>query len=140
MELDKALHIAVVQGWDDLMKKKGLSVARVEYTCQPGALLEHFGVWAAKAWGDYDLACDYWMHKSSSHPAGASFWNSFCSTELATSLDFIMKNQDQFTRRAEGGSVGLVLIDPPTESERTEGIAWMEKIHATLPKPFGAAA
>ncbi len=140
MELDKAFHLAAVQGWDDLMRKKGLLSARAEYSSNPGILLEHLGVWAVKAWGDYDLACDYWTHKSPAHPAGVSFWNGFYSEELAVSLDFIMKNQDQFTRRAEDGSVGLVLINPPTEDEKVESGIWLNKRHDTLPKSIGAAA
>jgi hypothetical protein len=140
MELDKAFHLAVVQGWDDLTKKKGILSARVEYISKPGTPLEHLGVWTTKAWGDCDLVCDYWMQKSSAHPVGVSFWNGFYSSELASSLDFIMKNQDQFTRSASGCSAGLVLIKPPTEDEKAEGGVWMKELHVTLPLAFGAVA
>jgi len=47
---------------------------------------------------------------------------------LADSLGFIMNNQDQFTRPADAGRNGLVLIDPPAADERQEAATWMNQI------------
>jgi hypothetical protein len=140
MELNKAFQLAVVQGWDDLIKKKGVQSARVEFISKPGTPVDHLGVWASKAWGDCDLVCDYWTQKSSGHSAGASFWNGFSSKELAGALDFIMKHQGQFERSASGCSEGLVLIDPPTSDERIEATDWIKKLRGLSPKSFGIAA
>ena len=53
-------------------------------------------------------------------------------------LDFIMKNQDQFTHPPDAFRDGLVLIAPPTRDERTEAANWMRVFHGTAAN-FGGA-
>jgi hypothetical protein len=50
---------------------------------------------------------------------------------LADTLGFIMENQDQFTRPADGGRNGLVLIDPPGADERQEAATWMNQVRGS---------
>ena len=127
MELDKALQLAVIAAWDDLMKASQPSSARVEYQGKPGTSLDNVSVWSAKAWGYHDLVCDYWTSASSAHSSGVSFKNGHGSDKLTDTLGFIMKNQHQFTRPADAGRNGLVLIDPPGADERQEAVTWMNQ-------------
>ena len=124
MELDKALQFAVTVAWDDLMKASEPGSIRVEYQGKSGISLDRVSVWSAKAWGYHDLVCDYWT-SASAHSSGVSFKNGHGSDKLTDTLDFIMKNQGQFTRPADTGRNGLVLIDPPGADERQEAATWM---------------
>ena len=128
MELDKALQFAVILGWEDLTKSNEARSVRVEYQGKPGTALDSVSVWSSKAWGYHDLVCDYWMSSSPAHPSGVCFKNGNGSDRLADSLGFIMNNQDQFTRPADAGRNGLVLIDPPAADERQEAATWMNQI------------
>jgi len=46
MELEKALGLAVILGWDDLKKVSDACSVRVEYQCEPGTSLYHVNVWS----------------------------------------------------------------------------------------------
>jgi hypothetical protein len=133
MELDKALACAVILAWEDLVKVTNLSSARVEYQCEPGASLDYLSVWSVRAGGEQDLVCDYWTWTSAAHPTGVRFRNSFHSDHLGQALDFILVNQDQFTRPADACRDGLALIYPPTEDDRTEAATWMSGAHGAAP-------
>ena len=130
MEFDKALHFAVILAWEDLMKVSKPCSARVEYRSEPGIALDHLSVWSVKARGYQDLVCDYHTSASVVHPSGAHFTNEHHSDRLAQTLDFIMKNQGQFTRPADASRNGLVVISPPAEDDRTEAATWMRGIVA----------
>lgn len=131
MELDKALQFAMTLAWDDLLKASQPRSVRVEYHGKPGIFLDSVSVWSAKAWGYHDLLCDYWTSAPSSHPSGVCFENGRGSVKLAETLGFIMKNQDQFTRPADAGRNGLVLIDPPAVDEPKEAATWMNQVRGT---------
>lgn len=131
MELDRALHSAVILAWDDLMKANVTCPVRVEYQGKPGLSLESVSVWLAKAWGYHDLLCDYWTSASSSHPSGICFKDRYSSDKLTEALDLIMKHQDQFTRPVDSGCSGLVLIDPPTADETREAANWMNEVRGS---------
>ena len=130
MELDKVLEFAVILAWEDLVKAAAPRLIRVEYRCEPGTPLDHLCVWSVRAGGEQDLVCDYWTLTSPAHAGGARFRNGHYSDQLAQVLDFIMKNQDQFTRPADACRDGLILIDPPTERERTEAGAWKRDLQS----------
>jgi len=127
MELDKALQFAAILAWEDLTKADEAGSVRVEYQGKPGTDLDNVSVWSAKGWGYHDRLCDYWTSSSPAHPSGVCFKNGHNSDKLADSLGFIMKNQDQFTRPADAGSNGLVVIDPPTVDERQQAATWMHQ-------------
>lgn len=94
--------------------------------------MEYLSVWSVKAKGYQDKVCDYWTSTSPAHLNGASFRNGNQSDKLAQSLDFIMKNQDQFTRRPpDACRDGLVLIYPPAADDRAEAATWMRGLHST---------
>ena len=139
MRLDKALEFAVILAWEDLKKRAAPRSVRVEYRCDPGTALEYLSVWSVRAAGEQYLVCDYWTWTSPAHPDGIRFRNGHCSDQLAQSLDFIMKNQEQFTRLAVARGDGLVFIDPPTEDELIEAARWMGEVRAAAASFSGAA-
>jgi hypothetical protein len=139
MKLDKAFEFAVILAWEDLMKVATPSLVRVEYRCEPGTSLDSVSVWSVNALARQDLVCDYWTWASAAHPVGVRFRNGHYSDRLALTLDFIMKNQAQFTCRADACRDGLVLIYPPTEDELTEASRWMGEVQGTATN-FGGAA
>jgi hypothetical protein len=115
MELDKAFQLAVTLGWNDLMKPTEPLSVRVEYLCERGRSLDYLSIWSLGAGGRQDLVCEYWTWTSSSHPCGVRFGSTRFSDKLAQTLDFIMKNQGQFTRPADACRYGLVQIYPPAQ-------------------------
>jgi hypothetical protein len=139
MELDKAFKYAVILAWEDLAKVARPCSARVEYLCEPGTALDYLSVWSVRAEGEQDLVCDYWTWTSSAHPSGVRFRNGHRSDELTQILDLIMKNQDRFTRPADAGRHGLILIYPPAEDARAEAAAWMREVQGALAN-IGVAA
>ena len=139
MELDTAFQRAVILAWEDLMKASQPCSARVEYQGEPGTPLDYLSVWSVGARGYQDLVCDYWTWASTAHPRGVRFRNGHSSEQLAETLDFILQNQDQFTRRADACRDGLVLIYPPAGEERTEAASWMREVQGATTNLAGAA-
>ncbi len=133
MELDKALEFAVIPAWEDLMKVTNPCSARVEYRCAPGTAVDYLSIWSVNAEGEQNMVCDYWTWTSSAHPRGICFNNKFHSYQLGLALDFILMNQDQFTRPADACPEGLALVHPPTGDERTEAATWMSGVHGVAP-------
>jgi hypothetical protein len=131
MELDKALGFAVILGWDDLKKVIDPSSARVEYQSAPRKAVDYLSIWSVDAEGHQNMVCNYWTWTASSHPKGICFNGKFQSHQLSLALDFILMNQDQFTRPADACPEGLALIDPPTGDESAEAAAWMSGVHGT---------
>jgi hypothetical protein len=130
LELDNAFRHAVTLAWEDLMKPTEPRSIRVEYLCEPGTALDHLSVWSARTGGYQDLVCDFWISGSLTHPSGACFGNRYYSDVLAQSLLFVMKNQNEFTRPADAGRHGLVLIYPPDADDRIEAATWMKGVQA----------
>src|ERR1700751_4349322 len=135
LELDKAFQYAVTLAWEDLMTPLKPRAIRVEYLCEPGSPLDHLSVWSVRAGGYQDLVCDFWTSASLAHPNGAGFGNRESSDKLAGALDFIRRNQGQFTRPADAGRHGLVLIHPPDADDRREATAWMKEVQAPQGEP-----
>ena len=127
LELDKAFQYAVTLAWEDLKTPIEPRAIRVEYLSEPGSPLDHLSVWSVRAGGYQDLVCDFWSSTSLAHPSGACFGNRHSSDKLAAGLDFIMKNQDRFTRPADAGRHGLVLLYPPDANDRAEASTWMKR-------------
>ena len=128
LELDNDFRYAVTLAWKDLMNPTEPRSIRVEYLCEPGTALDHLSVWSVRAGGYQDLVCDFRASASLAHPSGACFGNRQSSDKLAAALDFIMENQGQFTRAADAGRHGLVLIYPPDANDRAEATAWMKAV------------
>lgn len=124
MELDRALELAVIPAWQDLSKLAAPSAVRIEYECEPGASLNHLSIWLIKPKGYLDLVYEHWAKASGTCRAGARFAHGHDSDRLARALNFILKNQDQFTKAADR-SKGRILLHPPTVDEHIEAVAWM---------------
>jgi hypothetical protein len=139
MKLDKAFEFAVILAWEDLKKVAPPCSVRVEYRCGPGTSLDYLSVWSVRAAGEQYLVCDYRSSTSSARPGGVRFRNGHHSDELAQTLDFIMKNQDQFTSPADACRDGLALIYPPTGDECTEAARWMRGFHSAATNVSRAA-
>lgn len=131
MELDKAFQFAAILAWEDMIKPSQPRSVRVEYQGKLGVSLNNVSVWSSEVWGYHDQVCDYWTLSSSTHPSGVCFKNGHGSDKLADTLSFIMKNQDQFTRAADAGCSGLVLIDPPGAAECREAATWMNQVRGS---------
>jgi hypothetical protein len=66
--------------------------------------------------------------KKVSDPCSARVeYRSAVGTALA--LDFILMNQDPFTRPTDACPEGLALVYPPSGDERTEAATWMSGVH-----------
>jgi len=138
MELDEAFEFAVVLAWEDLAKVSKPRAVRIEYLCEPGTAVDYLSVWSVRAGGEQDLVCDYRTRTSSAYPSGVRFRNGHCSDQLAQSLDLIMNNQDRFTRPADAGRYGLILIYPPAEVARARAAAWMREVQGDAGNVGGA--
>ena len=130
LEIDKALRYAVTLAWQDFMKPIEPRSMRVEYACEPGIPLDYLSVWSARGRGYRDLVCDFWTSASLAHPTGASFEGRYSSDVLAQALLFVMGHQSQFTRAADAGPNGLVLIHPPDADDHREAASWMKSVQA----------
>ena len=125
MKLDKALGFAVILAWDDLKKATDLSSARVEFQSAVGTAVDYLSVWSVDAEGHQSMLCDYWTWTSPAHTSGISFKRTLNSPRLVLALDFILMNQNQFTRPADACPEGLALVYPPTADEINEATIWM---------------
>jgi hypothetical protein len=130
LELDKAFRYAVTLAWGDLVTPIEPRAIRVEYLCEPGSPLDHLSVWSVRSGGYQDLVCDFRASASLAHSSGVCFGKRHSSNTLAETVEFIMKNQGQFTRPADAGRHGLVLIHAPDTDERREAAAWIKAARA----------
>jgi hypothetical protein len=135
IELDRALELAVLSSWHDLVKPGEAPTVRVEYKDVSDVPLECLEVWTGKGRGYGTLVCRY----SVAPPVSASgrvevptilFANSYHSKMLADGLDFIMRNQEHFTRPSHGSLYGLVEIKGPSEEDLTDATAWSQAFRA----------
>jgi hypothetical protein len=112
----------------------------VEYRSAVGTAVDYLSIWSVDAEGKQNMVCDYWTWTSSAHPSGIRFNNKFQSQPLGLALDFILMNQDQFTRPAGACPEGLALIYPPTGDELTEASTWMGGVHGAATNVSRAGA
>jgi hypothetical protein len=125
--IDKAFQYAVTLAWGEFTGAKPRSI-RVEYLCEAGTALNHLTVWSVRAGGYQDLVCAYEAPTSSGIQSGMRFANQPCSEGLTQTLNFIMQHQNQFSRPADAGRHGLVLVYPPDGDDRIEAAAWMKDL------------
>ena len=137
MELDRALELAVVASWEDMVKPGDTCSVHVEYQKQPDSPLSSVMVWTTRNRGYGTLVCRYSVAPSNSaspsfEGSSVHFANSYHSRKLADTLDFVMRNQNRFTRPADRSIHGLVQIDCPSPKDRSDAAAWSR---ATLNGP-----
>jgi hypothetical protein len=139
MDLDRALELAVVASWDDLVNLGESCSIHVEYTNMSELPLNSVEVWEIKNRGNGTLVCRYTISRTDSSPVTPEtlemrFANNYRSMILANNLDFIMRNQQQFSRHPDRSIHGLVQIDLPSEEERKSAAIWSRGICADATK------
>src|SRR6185312_14560755 len=133
MELDRALELAVVASWKDVVKPGDPCSVHVEYEKHPDSPLRSLSVWTIRNRGYGTLVCRYFAPdpaSSASEASRAHFANSYRSKILADCLEFIMRNQGQFTRPADRSIHGLVQIDCPSEEDQSDAATWSRAVVA----------
>jgi hypothetical protein len=133
MEIDRAFELAVVSSWDDLVNPGESCSIHVEYRDISELPLNSVEAWKTKNRGDGTLVCCYSMSRSDSSPVTPETLdmhsaNNYRSRMLADNLDFIMRNQHQFSRPSDRSIHGLVQIDLPSEEERKRAAIWSRGI------------
>lgn len=133
MELDRALELAVVSSWGELVKPGETCSVHVEYENVSDLPLSSLEVWTIRNRGYGTLVCDYSVVPSnsvspSSEVPGIRFANSYHSKMLVNNLNFVMRNQHRFTRPADGSIHGLVQIDCPTEEDKSDAGTWSRAV------------
>jgi hypothetical protein len=65
------------------------------------------------------------------------FGNSYRSDILASNFDFIMRNQEDFTKAQDRSIHGGVQIETPTAEHRKSAAAWKRSIQTNAPAGAG---
>lgn len=147
MELDRALELAVMSAWDELINPdeltRGLRSVHVEYKNVSGLPLSLVEVWTIDDRGYGTLAFRYATPRSDSSTRRLEdpmmhFGNSYHSDTLASNFDFIMRNQSDFTRPGDDSTHGGVQIETPNEDDRKRAAAWRRCIQTKSRASLGA--
>jgi len=131
MDLGQALDLAVVTSWAELVDPGEACSIHVEYVDLSGLPVSSLEVWKIKNRGYGTLVCRY--SRAGSHSArlevpAMHFANSYSSQALADNLDFILRNQHQFSRPSDRSIHGLVQIELPSEDERKSATIWSREV------------
>jgi hypothetical protein len=123
----------VVSSWDDLVNPGESCSIHVEYRDISELPLNSVEVWKIKNRGDGTLVCSHTISRSDSSPVTPETLdmrsaNNYRSRMLADNLDFIMRNQHQFSRPSDRSIHGLVQIDLPSDEERKSAAIWSRGI------------
>lgn len=132
MELDQALELAVVSSWEELIAPNESCAIHVQYENVPDLAVNSLEVWTVRNRGYENLVCTYSISRSDPPAARLHFANSYHSQVLADNLDFIMRNQRQFSRPSDHSIHGLVQIDPPSEEDKKRATVWSQSARAAL--------
>jgi hypothetical protein len=143
MELDRALELAVMSSWEELVNPGELCSIHVEYKNVSGLPLSLVEVWTIRKRGYGTLAFRYVVPRADSstpHLEGAtmSFANSYHSEILASNLDFIMRNQSDFTRPIDHSIHGFVQIETPNGEDKESAAVWRHSIQTERRVGLGA--
>jgi hypothetical protein len=133
MDLGQALDLAVVTSWAELADPGEACSIHVEYVDLSGLPVSSLEVWKIKNRGYGTLVCRY--STAGSNPLvsrrevpAMHFANSYSSQALADNLDFILRNQHQFSRPFDRSIHGLVQIELPSEDERKSAAIWSREL------------
>jgi hypothetical protein len=135
MDLDRALELAVVSAWADLVAVPGeVCSIHVEYPDVSGQPLSSLQVWMIKNRGYGNLICKYSGTGSpaATKPLEIQFANSYCSQTLVRDLDFIIRNQSQFSRPSVHSIHGLVQVEVPSVEETKRAEAWSHTLEPAI--------
>lgn len=137
MELNRALELAVISAWDELVRAEELPselcAVHVEYKNACGRPLTSVEVWTISDRGYGTLAFRHASPQSDSSTSRLKdptmrFGNSYRSVTLASNFDFIMRNQGKFTRPRDKSIYGAVQIESPNEGDRKTAAEWKQSI------------
>ena len=132
MDLDRALELAVVASWDELVDPGEACSIHVEYVNLSELPVNSLEVWKIKNRGYGTLVCRYSTGSnllvSRLEVPAMHFANSYGSQTLADSLDFILRNQQQLSRPSDRSIHGLVRVDLPLEKDRESAEIWSREV------------
>ena len=145
MELDRALELAAASSWEELVRPGGYRSIHVESKNIPKLLLNSLEVWMINNRGDGTLVCRYSISRSDSSTVAPEtheihFANNYRSVILANNLDFIMRNQHEFSRPPDRSIHGLVQVDLPTEEEKKSAAVWSRGIRTDSTEDLAVGA
>lgn len=133
MELDRALELAVVSSWNELASPGEPCSVHVEYKNVSAVPLSSLEVWMIKKRGYGMLVCRCSGPSfGAADTSGCVFGNAYRSETLAGDLDFILRNQGQFSRPADRSVHGLVQVDQPSAEDRSDATAWSRSGHVDV--------
>lgn len=139
MDLDRALELAVVSAWNELAVSGEVCSIHVEYPDVSGLPLRSLQVWMIKNRGYGYLICNYSATRSGfpapAEPLDIHFANSYCSQMLIRDLDFIIRNESQFSRPPIHSIHGLVQVDVPSTEERKSAAIWSQTLRKPIVSP-----
>jgi len=135
MELDRALELAVVSSWGNLVRPGDTCSVHVKYKNISGIGLRLLEVWTIRNRGYGTLVCRYSAAPTNSKARSIEnpkicFANSYYSETLLDQLNFILRNQDRFIRPSDRSIHGLVQIDCPSETDRSDARDWSQTVLA----------
>ena len=144
MDFEKALEFAVICSWEDLVKPDDNTSIHVEYANVDGFPVAWLQVWAMHK-GNGNRVCTYSLLPSSgSESQGIQFAKPYASETLAEALEFIMRNQSQFTRPAGRSVSGLVQVAAPSPEDRASAADWwhtmLTEVARKAPRSYGQPA
>jgi hypothetical protein len=118
-----------VASWDELVVAGESCAIHVEYVDLSRLPVSSLEVWMIKNRGYGTLVCRYSVPASNSSVPRLGggpmhFANSYRSQTLADNLDFIMRNQRQFSRPIDHSIHGLVQIDRPSKEAQNYAATW----------------
>lgn len=128
MELDRALELAVISSWKELVAPDEPCSLHVVYENVSDLAVNSVEVWKVKNLGYEALVCSYCIPRSQSSAPRLHFANAYHSDTLVNILDFIMRHQRQFSRPSGRSSHGLIQIDPPSDESRKIASVWSSSI------------
>jgi hypothetical protein len=139
MELDRALEFAVVSSWHELVSTGEPCSVHVEYENVSAVPVSSLEVWMIKNRGYGVLVCRCSdLSPTVSQPLRCSFENSYGSKTLADDLDFIIRNQGQYSRPADRSIHGLVQVGLPSDEDRKSANDWSRSGRVNLPAESGS--
>lgn len=124
MELDRALELAVISSWEELVAPDESCSMHVVYENVSDLAVDSVEVWKVKNRGYEELVCRYSIPRSNSLAPRLHFVDAYHSEILASILDFIMRNQCQFSRSSVRSIHGLIQIDLPSDESRKIATVW----------------
>jgi hypothetical protein len=133
MELDRPLELAVVSSWNELAPPGEPCAVHVEYKNVSAVPVNSLEVWMIKKRGYGMLVCRCSVPPSgTADTSGCVFGNAYRSQTLAGDLDFILRNQSQFSRASGRSEHGFVQVGQPSAEDQKSAGVWSRSEHADV--------